>query len=81
MTSPATGQVAPVDGFPGEVHVALEQHGGVRARSREGTLTFITLPRPSDLRRIAGSVILLLAGVLSGVISVYSGTCVGCASG
>lgn len=42
-------------------------------------MTFITMPQPSDLRRIAGSVILLLAGVLFGLISVYSNTRAGCA--
>lgn len=32
-----------------------------------------------ELRRIAGSVVCLLAGVLFGLISVYSGTRAGCA--
>lgn len=35
-------------------------------------MTITTTPRPSDVRRIAGTVILLLAGVLFGLISVYS---------
>lgn len=42
-------------------------------------MTITTVPRPSDMRRIAGSVILLLAGVLFGLISVYSNTRAGCA--
>ncbi len=42
-------------------------------------MTITTLPRPSDMRRISGSVILLLAGVLFGLISVYSNTRAGCA--
>lgn len=42
-------------------------------------MTITTMPRPSDMRRIAGSVIPLLAGVLFGLISVYSNTRAGCA--
>jgi len=42
-------------------------------------MTITTVPRRSDIRRIAGSVILLLAGVLFGLISVYSNTRAGCA--